>query len=239
MDPTDQAIQEVGKTARHYLDQILVAPLSELGRLFQDKIYFRRIENRVKTIAKLRETIKEMKIDPKNLDRLDNADVVIELLEQSSHSGDEAVAELFAGILASSFAPETAHLVHPSYAATLGQISPVDARILAFCMLVARDSEKKDKLANPSEIGIDSVMIHPSFTLTTNDVVSQLGLSNEIAVFSVANLARLGVFEASWDYTQLDAEYPISFTRYGYLLLKRCTENLTDEKLKSAASQQN
>jgi hypothetical protein len=125
--PPDQSgiIAESLRAAREYLDVIVKPPLAQIGGILEDTTQYWRLRNKVNLILKTKRFLQERGITPQQLE----PNIVVPLLEEASNTDDPTLADMFANLMASHL--EAGHsAVHPSFAKTLGQMSPLDARIL-------------------------------------------------------------------------------------------------------------
>jgi hypothetical protein len=91
MSADEKAVEEAAKTVRHYLDPMLIAPLSEFGLLLRDKVSYWRLKNQVNTALKAKAFLESKGIDPAAIAGRVSAESVVPLLEAS---GEAAVVRL-------------------------------------------------------------------------------------------------------------------------------------------------
>tara|TARA_R110002096_G_scaffold316010_8_gene510343 strand:- start:2659 stop:3336 length:678 start_codon:yes stop_codon:yes gene_type:complete len=205
MPADEKLIEEAGKTARHYLDQILVEPLSELGLLAKDRISAWRFKNQVNQILKTKEFLEQRGVDPMVL--IDGGklspDVIVPILEAGSNTNDPDLSHLFAGLLANAIDPSGRETVHPSFAGVLAQISGHDAQILKMLY------DRKRAIQTGSEL----------FSPIPYDELGQtLGLTGHALALANSNLDRLGITQLHGDSTNTE----MSLSHFGISLLIAC-----------------
>jgi hypothetical protein len=127
MDPPSlDAAAKALATAKAYADVILKPPLAELGGILSDAIGQFRLRNRVRLILKTKTFLEERGVEPTQL----LPDIFVPLVEEASNTSDETLSDMFARLLAAHLDEERAPKVHPAFAKTLGQLSPLDVQVL-------------------------------------------------------------------------------------------------------------
>ena len=185
MTPDDiKALAESAKAARRYAGVIVGPALEQLGGMLTDTVGFWRLKNQVNLMLKAKKFLEAKRISPQKM----LPSVFVPLLEEAGNTDDPDISEMFARLLATQLDPDRRPSVHPSFAKVLGQLSPLDAKLLR----LVDDHER----SNPKP------MFGPRHGLfTLNDHLElfkdETGPSVEPAEVSLSlqNLMRLGLCE--------------------------------------------
>jgi hypothetical protein len=208
----DKAIEEAAKTARHYLDQILLAPLSEFGLLLRDKVSFWRFKNQVTMVEKARIFLEARGVDASKIAGSVLPEAVLPLIEAGGNTSDPNLTELFAGLLASTVDPNTAKSTHPSFSRVLDQLSGTDAKILQGLSTGEQVEGTKDPSPSYRQLGYKLESVPGIFQI-----------SAEEARLCFENIKRLGICDEGSDaLSRMNKSAFIAFTDFGYFLLKAC-----------------
>jgi hypothetical protein len=227
MPAEDKAIEEAAKTARHYLDSILLEPLSEFGLLLRDKISFWRFKNQVNIVEKARVFLETRSVDVTGIADSVLPEQIVPLIEAGGEISDPQLSDMFASLLASSIDPSTSKSVHPSFAKVLNQCSSFDARVLNQVISEVRkaESESQDSLAQEGSGVPKGTPLYRALTAKADNVVKAFGVSREEVLLSFENLRRLGICDRGHNMLA-DANYEpiIGFTEFGRRLMDVCAQ---------------
>jgi hypothetical protein len=219
----DKAIEEAAKTARHYLDQILLAPLSEFGLLLRDKVSFWRFKNQVTMVEKARIFLEARGVDASKIAGSVLPEAVLPLIEAGGNTSDPNLTELFAGLLASTVDPNTAKSTHPSFSRVLDQLSGTDAKILQGLYGAIRQKERAVSTGEQVEGTKDPSPSYRQLGYKLESVPGIFQISAEEARLCFENIKRLGICDEGSDaLSRMNKSAFIAFTDFGYFLLKAC-----------------
>jgi hypothetical protein len=225
------------KSAKEYADVVFKPSLTECGGLLSDTIGFWRLKNRAKILTKAKKYLEDRGIDPAKV----LPDVFVPLLEAGGDTDDETLSGMFARLLATHLDPAMQNTVHPSFAKTLGQMSPLDAKVL---QLIDKKEERAWRMLKAKEID------EPwrwSDLLVVEEAKRKFGdVSAGKVTLSLENLDRLGLTKDETLLYELAAHFGgvsgpgLVITRYGARLLVaiadksdywRVNPEVTDEKI--------
>jgi len=227
MSMDEKAIEEAAQTARHYLDQILLEPLSELGLLLKDKISFWRFKNQVNTILKARSFLEKKGIQPESIRSNILPETVIPLLEAASETSNDMLSDMFAGLLASALNPDTEETVHPAYAKVLAQLSPIDAVLLNKLYFSVLSASQEFNSTSPPENYNVHQPLHRQLALVPNSSPPPGGFSEQQMTLSLQNIKRLGIGDEGYDpLSRLNQDNRLCLTNFGMSFMQACTQNL-------------
>jgi hypothetical protein len=168
--------REALAAARSYADSIVIGPLTELSGILTDTIGYWRLRNQVRLMLKAKQWLQAKGVEPTKL----LPDVFVPLLQCGGEKEDEALAEMFASLLASHLDPKSQEKVHPSFPRVLSELSSLDAKTLT-----AFRSLASDRVARISGL--------PGPGMPTAMVANHLHVTQHVAYLSCLNLARLGL----------------------------------------------
>ena len=219
----DKSIEETAKTVRQYLDPILLRPLSELGLLAKDQISHWRFKNQVRMLQKSKKILESSGVDTSTLKKSITPDLIIPLIESSGDSADEDLSDMFSSLLVSAIDPKTSDNSHPSFAKVLGQLSPLDARILKslFSFVGKIEQDVKNGIVIPN---LDlKFPVHRQCMSNMDEVAREFSLSNNQVLVIFQNLRRLGICDQGLDFMNvMNRKEVLSLTDYGYSLCSLC-----------------
>jgi len=227
MSVEEKAIEEAANTARHYLDEVLLSPLSEYGLFLKEKVSYWRFKNQVTTAIKARAFLEKKGVSVESIRGKVSAEAIVPLLEASSETGDPSLSDMFASLIAGAMSPDSAVLIHPSYGKVLNQLSALDGFIiheLYKSLLLHQNNLEKgvkpdkynENLSLHRQLGFDEVKLSEGL----NRPVDQVHICFQ-------NLIRLGICDEGHDFlNRANKVARISFTDYGFEFVKRCTENI-------------
>jgi hypothetical protein len=109
---------------RQFIGKVAGSPASELGEYVADHIRLRRFKSNIRIMEAAERYVAEAGLEPSVIPYK----TLVPLLERGSLEDDESMIEKWAALLANAAADPAAVL--PSYAEILGQLSPVEARIV-------------------------------------------------------------------------------------------------------------
>ena len=226
----DKAIEEAAKTARHYLDGILLAPLAEFGLLIRDTVSFWRFKNQVNMVGKAKKLLEAKGIDAKTIAGSVLPENVIPLIEAGSETSNPTLSDLFASLLATAINPKTAASVHPSFGKILNQLAPLDAQILVRLKneidAIQLRVDEGSKIENMS----NKIPLYRQFQYDAQKLSLSIDRSFEEVNLCFENLRRLGICDRGGGQggflSQANQEPVIVFTDFGMRFLKACMENL-------------
>lgn len=219
-----KAIEEAAVTARHYMDKILLEPLSEFGLLLKDSISFWRFKNQVKMVEKARRFLDDRGVDASKIAGRILPEAVVPLIEAGSDVSDPTLSDLFAGLLASAVDPATSDLSHPSFGRILSQLSPLDATIILNLQRDLGTTSAKIAAGHPPEGYRDQIPLHRQLGYEAASLAPSLKRSEVAIRLSFENLRRLGICDYGKDFLSLANQVPrISFTDFGLHFIQACT----------------
>ncbi len=227
MSVDDKAIEEAAQAARHYLDQILLEPLSELGLLLKDKISFWRFKNQINTVLKARDFLERKGIPPGSIKTNLLPETVVPLLEAASETSDDILSDMFAGLLASALNPATKETVHPAYGKVLAQLSPLDAVNLKDLYFGVLSLSQTLDLQNPPENYNQHQPPHRQFGVEPKSPPDLAGHSEQEIVLSFQNIKRLGIGDEGYEaLSRINQAKRLCLTDFGVSFMRACTQNL-------------
>jgi hypothetical protein len=224
MSIDDKAIEEAAKTARYYLDPIVLQPLSELGLLLKENISFWRFKNQVNTVLKARAFLEQKGVQAKAIKVQLLPETIVPLIEAAGESSDDTLSNMFAGLLASAINPDTHDSVHPAYAKVLNQLSPIDALNLmdlynAVSSTVINSSSPPENY-NPQQPLYRQLGIQVDFSEESSEKVDPK------TPISFQNIKRLGLCDEGCSALDRANQIPkICFTDFGMSFIQACLQN--------------
>lgn len=190
LEPVNALIQSV----KPYADAIVLGPLEQIGGILTDRIGYVRLKNQVSILEKSKAMCEASGIDPKKI----LADVFVPLMEEGGNTSDEKLQDMFARLLTTHLDPQRQDVVHPSFAKILGQLSPLDAKLL--CTIDEWEKREWERLrerrAAVSEQGMfDRTKEEPwGWNEVLEDLFQKYGKpAARQLMLSVENLERLGL----------------------------------------------
>lgn len=227
MPAEDKAIEEAAETARHYLDKILLEPLSEFGLLLKDKVSYWRFKNQVNMVGKARQFLEAKGVETKHIAGKILPESVVPLIEAGSETSDPTLSELFAGLLASSVDPSTSHTTHPAYAKVLNQLSALDATILRSLHDGVHAWQRDIDAGNKPEKLNDKVPPFRQLGFEVSGIAEALKTPPQEVSLSFENIRRLGICDEGHNVLARANKAPrISFTDFGLSFMRACTQNI-------------
>ena len=125
----------------------LAGPMfDEFGAILADKARVYRAKNLVSTIRKTERILREAGLQVNAVPTR----LLLPIMEASSVENNEAIQEMWAGLLAT--ASQQADVVSPSFIETLKQLTPDEARHLEVISQETLKFQKKDHLADGTEL---------------------------------------------------------------------------------------
>lgn len=225
MSAEEKAIEEAAKTVRHYLDEVLLAPLSEYGLFLKDKISFWRFKNQVNTAMKAREFLNKKGVSIDAIKGKVSDEAIVPLLEASSETADPTLSDMFASLIAGAMSPESATLIHPSFGKVLNQLSSLDGFIIHKLYKDIRLSESKNGF-KPKGLN-EKIPLHRQLGFNETELAEKIRRPVEQVHICFQNLIRLGICDEGHNFlSRANKVARISFTDYGLEFVKRCTENI-------------
>jgi hypothetical protein len=210
--PTDpEAQREIVKTAAKYCDLILTKPFEEFGGLLGEQIGHWKLMNRVRCLAKAKKYMEEKEVDPTKL----LPDVFVPLIEEAGNTEDETLSDMFAQLLATHLDENAQDKVHPSFAKILGQLAPLDAKVLNLTAKTEREARQ-----HWGDTFIDNNA--PSPTKVQDFLVEKFGegIRNSFDL-SIENLDRLGLLTVTKSVFG-DGTPGVRMTAFGMRLVQVC-----------------
>jgi hypothetical protein len=138
--PTDpEAQREIVKTAKNYCDAILLRPLREIGGILSEQLGHWKLMNQVRCLEKTKKYMEDKGVDPAKM----LPHVFVPLMEEAGNTDDEKISDMFARLLAAHLDASEQDKVHPSFAKVLGQLAPLDAKILYLTDRTVRTARKQ------------------------------------------------------------------------------------------------
>jgi hypothetical protein len=187
MEPISTALE----AAKGFADAVLLKPLGEIGGILSDTIGYWRLKNQIRLMLKAKSWLEEQKVDPGKV----LPDIFVPILDEGSKVEDEQLSDMFASLLASHLDSKTQDRVHPSFPKVLGQLSPLDARVMIEFRKLASDEHYRS-------LGLRGGV------LTVATVGKFLGGSENTAYLCCLNLNRLGIIQHTG--YQAPAKHPVS-----------------------------
>ena len=189
MTPEDiNGLAKSVEVAKDYADAIVLPPLQQLGGILSDTVGYWRLKNRVNFLLKIKRYLEEQGVKPTKL----LPDVFVPLLDEAGNTEDETLSEMFARLGATHLDAEQAGKAHPSFAKTLGQLSPLDVRILR--LIDAKDERNYEGIFERVRL---KGKWEPDATLSrfqiTDEARSMWKVTADQAHLSLMNLERLGL----------------------------------------------
>lgn len=224
MSADEKIIEEAAKGIKHYLDPILLQPLSELGLLARDKVAFWRFKNQVNMVLKTKEFLEAKGLHPKTLDQRLLPEIIVPLLESAENHSDPTMTEMFAHLLVSAIDPQSEKSFHPSFTKVLDQLSPVDARILSTIYTALIAFNDKIQRGGPAPDSFQKNRpTHRQFGMTEQSAQSTFQIDEQQTRLSFANLKRLGVCDEGFDVlNRVNQVGFICLTDFGLALVMAC-----------------
>lgn len=213
-----KALAQTAQVAKGYVDLFIKPSLEELGGILADNIGFFRLKNRVRLVLKAQQYLEAKGIKPTQLP----PNVFVPLLEAAGDTDDETLSNMFAGLLTANLDAARKDYVHPSFAKVLGQLSPLDVRILKLIDDAAQESEDVDMpenhlAQNRPKMQLEQIVVE--IKAENDDVnIGQIVVSTE-------NLIRLGVVDDLGQQERLVFVFrEVGITRLGARLLTACSD---------------
>jgi hypothetical protein len=227
MSVEEKAIEEAAETARHYLDKILLEPLSEFGLLLKDKVSYWRFKNQVNMVEKARHFLEAKGVETRQIAGKVLPESVVPLIEAGSETSDPTLSDLFAGLLASSVDPSTSHITHPAYGKVLNQLSPLDATILRSLYDGIEARQRDFNSGNKPEKLDENIPLFRQLGFEVAGIAEALKKPAEEVSLSFENIRRLGICDEGHDFLSRANKAPrICFTDFGISFMKACTQNI-------------
>jgi hypothetical protein len=203
MGADEKIVEEGFETARHYLDMIVKEPATAVGGLLSDNVNYWRWKNKINILLKAKAFLDKKGIDPKQV----LPSTVIPLIEASADVDDETLSGMFAGLLASHISSTNPNEVHPSYTKILGELSPLDAKIISSLFLSVKEQAGYRKLGYKMEVAIKN-----------------FGEPESVLILVFENLWRLGLCDRGDDtLSHMNRLKQIVFTDYGFHFMQKCS----------------
>lgn len=200
--------KEIVENGCQLIKCLLSEPFTVCGSAIADRIAFWQWNNRIKIAARAK-----MIIDSRGWTaRLLPDGFFLHFLRECGDVDDERLQEMWANLLASSISDDLHQ--HPSFIATLRQMSANDARVLTIVRTVFNAIHSGHRLPRP--------------LVNTREVCRELDLSHRHILLSVTNLSRLGLLtdDAMWpDHNPSpdgDKGFGISLTAFGAHFTTAC-----------------
>ncbi len=208
---------KIAETTTDLLHRLGAPSATEIGLAFGDKVRVYRVKNWIKTARKTQALLREAGL-PVNAVRFR---LLLPIIENCSVEDNEALQNLWAGLLAS--ASQEADAVSPSFIETLKQLTPDEAKYL-------------DKLFKTRE-GLGGHRRIPSYAFATRngaprgagETFERLGLARKDYVADLKTSTRnpgndITIEEASDVFSDLDVEvgYWRAWTDYAIKFWKAC-----------------
>jgi hypothetical protein len=211
-----ESLKQALGAAKEYANLIVKPPLEQLGGLLEDTVGYWRLKNKVNLLLKAKQHCEERGVQPEKM--LPN--VFVRLLEAGADTDDAQLSEMFARLLATHLDPASQSDVHPSFAKVLGQLGPLDVKILKLI-----DEREKLQWQSPKSPTRDQFPKLGRMPLL-EECKKQL---NDIPAgqirLSLDNLERLGICEDDafiYAAAGLNGSIGISITKFGSFLLCAC-----------------
>lgn len=121
------ALVESVKAAKSYVDIILKPPLEQIGGILSDSLGYWRLKNQVNVLLKAKRFLEDkgVRLSAKLL-----PSVFVPLMEEAGNTDDDALSDMFARLLSTHLDSERQDEIHPSFTKVLGQLSPLDTKVL-------------------------------------------------------------------------------------------------------------
>jgi hypothetical protein len=203
--------------AKGYVDLFVKPPLEELGLFMKDTIGSFRVKNQIKVLSRTKQICIERGIDPKKV----LPDVFVPLIEEAGNSSDPDLSEMFSNLL-------TSHLTdtgkaHPTFSKVLGQISPLDAKLLRVIDLKEKDyveiiKDQPGVFENPEQWTRKFI-----FSVFTEH---HQGVEEGELTLSLLNLQRLGFWRDdgfTFKETAIPQGHAVRITEFGARFLSACS----------------
>jgi hypothetical protein len=185
--PTDPEAQRlVVQAARAYADCILLKPLREIGEVLGDQIGHWKLMNKVRCLHRAKEYMAEKGVDPVKM----LPDVFVPLMDEAGDTDDETLSDMFARLLAAHLDPIEQNGVHRAFSKVLGQLSPLDVRVLN--IMDERERLEAERRGFRNEKASD-------WSWSEKDIVAAAKEANRqddvgLISLSLDNLGRLGLW---------------------------------------------
>lgn len=140
-DPANKAIEEAAKIAEKFLGKLVDPALTEGGGILSDTVKFWRFKNQVNLAIQaedflIKKGINPSKVLPKTL---------FPILDKGSLEEDEDMKKKWASMLANA-ADNTSNIkIRPGYPEILGQLSPLEVKILDTFYDQVKDKPKEEQ----------------------------------------------------------------------------------------------
>jgi hypothetical protein len=118
-----EALDHLTKEGRELLAKIAGPSAEELGYILAEKLKLRRLRNLAVILREAKSIMSDAGLEPHQI----RLKILHPLLEQASLENDRDLVSKWAGLLASA---STGVDVHPSYSGILGELTPLEARLL-------------------------------------------------------------------------------------------------------------
>lgn len=230
MSVEEKAIEESAKTIRAYLDPMLLSPLSELGLMMKDQVSYWRFKNQVNIALKAKSFLDARGIKSENLFGQLKPSIVVPIIESSGIIDDETLAGMFAKLLANSIDPSTSSSIHPSFTSILGQLAPVDARILNDLY-----NEIHPVIVNPmafpqfSTSEPLSIPIHRKLGYSEDALLEIFSCNTSSLNLSLENINRLGIGDSGFNsLDRVNKKCQLFLTDFGLLFMEKCSAENTE-----------
>jgi hypothetical protein len=185
-----------------FVSKLLGPAVEEVGFFLEDKVRLYRLKNQIRILAKAQEMLVSAGINPKAIPLR----TLLPLLDGASLEDDIELSLKWAGLLASAASGEGKEN-HPAFPHILGQLSPLDARII----------ERLDICGGE--------LSHAKFKAETRQ---ELSISEEEYSYSFRNLFRLGLCVSVMRKSTL--EEVIILGPFGKNFLKLCRGPIESDK---------
>ena len=194
------------------LKSVLKPSLDQVGLMLGDYMAVKR-ERMQRALDVGNRVLQSRQLDADEAGKTFDGDKFITILESASRTGDRDLSEMFGGLLASTIDPESSGKTHGSFAKTVEQLSPLDARILRRQMQHIRDIECGG-MPEPEKYPTDRLY---RFVTLSRDEFSSLGVVAALSL-SFENILRLGLCKDAI----VNPPSVMLISEYGYHLLDAC-----------------
>lgn len=174
MDSANKAIEEAAKIAEKFLGKLVNSALEEGGGILSDTVKFWRFKNQINLAIKAKDFLASKGIEPTKV----LPKTLLPILEKGSLEEDEDMKNKWASMLANASDATSSINVRPGYPEILGQLSPLEVKILDTFYDQLKDKPKEEQ----AKTGI-----------MKEKVLTYARISSEEYDILVENLFRLGL----------------------------------------------